>query len=175
LFRASASAQTAECVRRGGGKGGEGGNECVRADAAHVRADASVFFQVTSLRMLQCVQVTDDRTAIVRSSVHSSVIVRVTTLPATQGSEAQPRATGQGQCRARRARKPSTQNDEVGTCTGKGAPVDVEAGGPGAVRNTVHALDRPTCYMTPHNLRRTKPPEKPSSHESVPCMHWGCS
>jgi hypothetical protein len=42
------SAQTADCICRGGGRGGHGrgrkgrgGNECVRADAARVRSDAS--------------------------------------------------------------------------------------------------------------------------------------
>jgi hypothetical protein len=77
-----------------------------------------------------------------------------------QGSEAQPHATGQGQCGARRPKKPGSQNDEVRTRTGKGAPADVEVGGPGAVSNTVHVLDRPTRYMMPHNLRCTKPPQK---------------
>jgi hypothetical protein len=46
----------------------------------HVRADASVLSQVTSIKTLQCIQVTDAPAAIVRPSGRPSVIVRVTTL-----------------------------------------------------------------------------------------------
>jgi hypothetical protein len=44
FFKASASARIVDCFHRGGGRGGEGrgGNECVRMDAALVRADAGL-------------------------------------------------------------------------------------------------------------------------------------
>jgi hypothetical protein len=68
---------------RGGGRGGrERGGE---GDASARRMLASsrtrfVFPQVTSNRMLQCVQVTDAPAAIVRSSVRPSENVRMTTM-----------------------------------------------------------------------------------------------
>jgi hypothetical protein len=84
------SASIGEGGGEGGGEGRRGkGREGLCASAqtpmpertlGRVRADGCVLSEVTSKQTLQCVQVTDAPAAIVRPSVRSSVIIRVTTL-----------------------------------------------------------------------------------------------